>query len=466
MMLTTDGAIKLMDFGIARQRDDQTLTVAGTTTGSLSYMSPEQVNGEKTDARSDLYSMGISLYELVTGQRPFRADSDFAVMVAHLKEMPRPPIELKPELGAPLNEIILKSIAKNPADRYQSADEFRAALVSISAPSTVGYGTGALVPPPFGGNTATRVAPEPAPTIIDPPTVPVPTRVTTVPPPVPMPQPVAVVPPVPAMPPPVVRSGHPAMYVVLGGVLVIAALVGAGLYIGRAEAEPGKAATTTSPASAPTPPAPSPTPAPTPTPAPATPPVSPEPTPAPVTATAAPPPPGAPGPSPAAKTGTDVAVAPTTAPGGTVPAAMPGNALAAPGATTKPAAMTKSAAAAMKTPPAAAKKVTSSGTAPAAVAEPAQPTSAPGVDFDELEAEVDQLVTRAAAINSSLDSMRHEQQRMGLNLRGDIASRQEAMNQNVTRARDAIKEGNAARLQRFKALATGDVEALERFLGR
>ena len=99
MMLTADGVVKVMDFGIARQRDDQTLTVAGTTTGSLSYMSPEQVNGEKTDARSDLYSMGISLYELVTGQRPFRADSDFAVMVAHLKEMPRPPIELKPELG-------------------------------------------------------------------------------------------------------------------------------------------------------------------------------------------------------------------------------------------------------------------------------------------------------------------------------------------------------------------------------
>ena len=149
MMLTAEGVVKLMDFGIARQRDDQTLTVAGTTTGSLSYMSPEQVNGEKTDARSDLYSMGISLYELVTGQRPFRADSDFAVMVAHLKEMPRPPIELKPELGRALNEIILTSIAKDPAARFQSADDFRAALLALHAgPTTVGLGA------PVGGAAA------------------------------------------------------------------------------------------------------------------------------------------------------------------------------------------------------------------------------------------------------------------------------------------------------------------------
>ena len=92
--------------------------------------------------------------------------------------------------------------------------------------------------------------------------------------------------------------------------------------------------------------------------------------------------------------------------------------------------------------------------------------AAPGANFDELEDEVDQLVTRAAAINSSLDSMKHEQQRMGLNLRGDIASRQEAMNLNLTRARDAAKERNVTRLQRFKTLAEGDIEALEKFLGR
>ena len=133
MMLSTEGLVKLTDFGIARSRNDVTLTAAGTTTGSLPYMSPEQVNAEPTDARSDLYSVGISLYEMVTGQRPFQADSDFAVMVAHLKEMPRPPIELAPALGPDLNAVIMKAIAKSPADRYQSADDFRHALTSVPA---------------------------------------------------------------------------------------------------------------------------------------------------------------------------------------------------------------------------------------------------------------------------------------------------------------------------------------------
>ena len=131
------------------------------------------MNGEKTDARSDLYSMGISLYELVTGQRPFRADSDFAVMVAHLKEMPRPPIELKPELGQDLNELILTSIAKDPAARFQSADDFRAALIALhdsSATVPIRSAAGAAV---FPGQATRRLVSEPAPTLIDPPTAPV-----------------------------------------------------------------------------------------------------------------------------------------------------------------------------------------------------------------------------------------------------------------------------------------------------
>ena len=133
MMLTPGGVVKVTDFGIARSAGDQTITVAGTTTGSLSYMSPEQVNGDATDPRSDLYSVGVSLYEMVTGERPFKADSDFAVMLAHLKQAPRPPIELQPWLAPGLNEIILRSIAKNPSDRFQSADEFRQALKALPA---------------------------------------------------------------------------------------------------------------------------------------------------------------------------------------------------------------------------------------------------------------------------------------------------------------------------------------------
>ena len=131
MMLTPQGVIKLMDFGIARAGEERSLTMTGTTMGSLSYMSPEQVKGEATDARSDLYSVGVSLYEFVTGQRPFTATSDYSIMAAHVKEAPKPPVELHPGLPAALNEIILMAIAKDPAQRFQTADAFRNALSSV-----------------------------------------------------------------------------------------------------------------------------------------------------------------------------------------------------------------------------------------------------------------------------------------------------------------------------------------------
>ncbi len=86
MMLTPQGVVKLMDFGIARTEADAGLTMTGATLGSLSYMSPEQTMGQGADARSDLYSVGISLYEMVTGQRPFQGDSDFSIMAAQVKE--------------------------------------------------------------------------------------------------------------------------------------------------------------------------------------------------------------------------------------------------------------------------------------------------------------------------------------------------------------------------------------------
>ncbi len=136
MMLTPQGVIKLMDFGIARAGEERSLTMTGTTMGSLSYMSPEQVKGEATDARSDLYSVGVSLYEFVTGQRPFTATSDYSIMAAHVKEAPKPPVELHPGLPAALNEIILMAIAKDPAQRFQTADAFRNALSSVPVDRT------------------------------------------------------------------------------------------------------------------------------------------------------------------------------------------------------------------------------------------------------------------------------------------------------------------------------------------
>ncbi len=153
IMLTNDGVIKLLDFGIAKAAADRKLTMTGTTMGSLYYMSPEQVRGQTNlDARSDLYSLGITLYEVATGQKPFTGDSDYSIMSAHLQQAPEPPIQADPTIPPALNEIILQSIAKEPEQRFQSARAFRNALESVRGPA-----------PAAGTRTLPRRAPRPQP---------------------------------------------------------------------------------------------------------------------------------------------------------------------------------------------------------------------------------------------------------------------------------------------------------------
>jgi serine/threonine protein kinase len=131
MILTASGVVKLMDFGIAKAASDHRLTMTGTTIGSLYYMSPEQIKGSANlDARADIYSAGVSLYELVTGKRPFDGDSQFAIMAAHLESTPVPPIAVDPLLPEALNDAILMAVAKDRDTRFQTADAFRKALGS------------------------------------------------------------------------------------------------------------------------------------------------------------------------------------------------------------------------------------------------------------------------------------------------------------------------------------------------
>src|ERR1035441_8570529 len=134
MMLTPGGVVKLMDFGIARSATDHKLTQTGTTVGSLYYMSPEQIQGVTApDARSDLYSVGVSLYELVTGKKPFDGDSQFAIMSAHLAGTPVPPVTVDPRLPKLLNDVILMSVAKDAGARFQTAAALRNALANVAA---------------------------------------------------------------------------------------------------------------------------------------------------------------------------------------------------------------------------------------------------------------------------------------------------------------------------------------------
>ena len=131
IMITSHGLVKLTDFGIAKSANDMQLTRPGTTMGSVYYMSPEQVRGGTVDARSDIYSFGVTLYEMLTGRKPFQADTSYSVLNAQLNEAPTPPAEINPSLSPELNNIVLRAMVKNPDGRFRTADEFRNALKDL-----------------------------------------------------------------------------------------------------------------------------------------------------------------------------------------------------------------------------------------------------------------------------------------------------------------------------------------------
>jgi serine/threonine-protein kinase len=128
VMVTRNGDIKVMDFGIARAMSDNqaTMTQTAQVIGTAQYLSPEQARGERVDARSDLYSTGCLMYELLTGRPPFTGDSPVAIAYQHVRENPIPPSRLDPSLPSWADSIVLKAMAKSPNDRYQSAAEMNA----------------------------------------------------------------------------------------------------------------------------------------------------------------------------------------------------------------------------------------------------------------------------------------------------------------------------------------------------
>jgi serine/threonine-protein kinase len=131
--LTVNGQTKVMDFGIARAASDGTehVTQTGMVIGTASYFSPEQAQGRPVDARSDVYSVGVVLYEMLTGVVPFKGDSPVAVAYKHVTEDPIPPRELASDLSPELEAVVMKAMAKNPDNRYQTADQMRQDLERI-----------------------------------------------------------------------------------------------------------------------------------------------------------------------------------------------------------------------------------------------------------------------------------------------------------------------------------------------
>ncbi|HVD49225.1 MAG TPA: Stk1 family PASTA domain-containing Ser/Thr kinase [Gaiellaceae bacterium] len=131
VLVNPEGRLKVTDFGIARSGASQ-MTEVGSIIGTAQYLSPEQARGAPVDQTSDLYSVGVVLYEMLTGQVPFTGDTPLEIAMKHLSEVPKPPSELRPEVPHDLDLIVLRALAKDPAERYQSAEEMDADLARVA----------------------------------------------------------------------------------------------------------------------------------------------------------------------------------------------------------------------------------------------------------------------------------------------------------------------------------------------
>ncbi|MGF0226286.1 Stk1 family PASTA domain-containing Ser/Thr kinase [Dietzia natronolimnaea] len=133
IMISRDGAVKVMDFGIARAVSDASSTLTNTSSvlGTAQYLSPEQARGETVNARSDLYSAGCVLYEMVAGAPPFTGESPVAVAYQHVRESPQPPSAINPEVGRYVDAVVMQAMAKNPENRYDTAGDMRTDLLAV-----------------------------------------------------------------------------------------------------------------------------------------------------------------------------------------------------------------------------------------------------------------------------------------------------------------------------------------------
>ena len=165
VLVQTDGRVKVTDFGIAKAAGGDDLTRTGTVVGTARYLAPEQVNGHTVDGRADVYALGLILYEMLAGRAPFGGDSDMATAVARLTNAPEPIRAARPEVSRPLEDVLARSLARDPEYRYQSAQALKDAL----APGLDMAPTGPLAPPvpprrpspPPSGPSPTQVAPSP-----------------------------------------------------------------------------------------------------------------------------------------------------------------------------------------------------------------------------------------------------------------------------------------------------------------
>jgi hypothetical protein len=419
LMVTSHGILKLMDFGIAKSKvENNNQTKPGTTIGSLYYMSPEQVRDSNVDARSDIYSVGVVLYELLAGRRPFEADTTFSILNQQLNVVPQPPIEVNPSMPPRLSDIIMMALAKDPDQRFQNADGFRNALKSFCTnpngqemvePVPMPVADTAPPPPPSGYAPAPAYASVPA---------------------VAMPNPMQAAPPQ--------RSSKP-LWIATGAIAAVLALVAVGIavphWMKTRAATKADATVTTTPDTVAT-------------------------VPTPITATIAPE--AATSPSAANSTPAAPAVAPIPMPsaasaGSKAASAMPpaispyGRHIGGPVAA-------NTAQAAGGAPQSA---------YPAAPVVQGPPAAAPGPSADVQEAEdrLIQINARAGAARRGVGQIRSQQEAMGLGLRSDVEAAESRLDSYLNAANTEIRRGNGQAAMRDIDKADAELATLDKFLG-
>ena len=137
VFLTNDGVAKVLDFGLAKLSTQSVLTKTGETSGTIAYMSPEQTKGEKVDQRTDIWSLGVVLYEMITGRLPFKGEYEQALVYSILNDKPEPPTGLRTGVPMELERIIFKALSKNPDERYQHIDEMLVDLKKVKTTKDV-----------------------------------------------------------------------------------------------------------------------------------------------------------------------------------------------------------------------------------------------------------------------------------------------------------------------------------------
>jgi len=425
IMITSHGLVKLMDFGIAKGSNDMQLTRPGTTMGSIYYMSPEQVRGGTVDARSDIYSFGVTLYEVLTGRKPFQADTSYSVLYAQLNEAPTPPVQINPALSPELNNIVLHSMAKPPEERFQTAEEFRNALKALrkqQAPLPV------PMPVPLGATQAMQpaaqgwqqVAPQAAQQGPQP-----------VPQPTPQPQGFAPV----AVPAPVVaqssNKSHRGLWIGLGALAAVLALVAAAtvlphLFATHASQKSGAAATDTQTAS-----------------------TSPDSGNSVQKST--------PASDEAQQPNATGAATADANPANSGTASQPGN---GGDSATKTAANKPHQTAASNAQP------TAAGSGSSASSTPATPAGPSPQEIRQAHDRLMNLDARADAARSGVQQIRSQQQAQGLDIRGDVLASMSRMNNDLGEANRAIAQNDLEAAKEYMERADREISTLESFLGR